>query len=149
VASDVLINLDRSSTTGVTVETERIDPSLYDTAAVATLVANQPRAEVVFRHGSFPQLSPEISRPQIGETSEGLRVVQSTYRAGVMRLSLEGLPGHAYTLTLTTPLSVSAVTGVPDAAIVNPGPGTASIRAVIPGSGERYHRVEMEVAFRR
>ena len=149
VASDVLINLDRSSTTGVSVETERIDPSLYDTAAIATLVATEPRAEVVFRHGSFPQLSPEVLRPEAGATSEGLRIVQSTYRGGVMRLSLEGLPGHAYTLTLTTPLAVSSVAGVPEASIVNPGPGQASIRAVIPGSGDRYHRVEMEIYFRR
>jgi len=113
VASDVLINLDRS------------------------------------RHGSFPRLSPEILRPQPGAPSEGLRIVQSTYRGGVMRLILEGLPGHAYTLTLTTPLAVSAVAGVPEASIVNPGPGQASIRAVIPGSGDRYHRVEMEISFRR
>jgi hypothetical protein len=66
-----------------------------------------------------------------------------------MRLILEGLPGHAYTLNLTTPLAVSAVAGVPDAAIVNPGPGQASVRVVIPGSGDRYHRVEMEISFRR
>jgi hypothetical protein len=66
-----------------------------------------------------------------------------------MRLILEGLPGHAYTLNLTTPLAVSAVAGVPEASIVSQGPGNAAVRAVIPGSGDSYHRVEMEISFRR
>ena len=96
-----------------------------------------------------PSVAAAVSRPEPGATSERLRIVQSIYRGGVMRLILEGLPAHAYTLNLTTPLAVDGVTGVPEATIVDPGPGQASIRVVIPGSGERYHRVEMEISFRR
>jgi hypothetical protein len=66
-----------------------------------------------------------------------------------MSIEVEGLPGTTYTLRLRAPWRIAQVTGVPNPTIGQPESGPATIQIVIPGSGGRYQRVNLEVSFAR
>ena len=118
---------------------------------VLVVVVRQTESQsiVSFGHEPFPRVIPEPLRPAEGDPSTGLRIVRSTYLGGTLRLQLEGLPGRSYALRLATPWPIGQVTGVPDASVSNHDDGSATIETVIPGSGNTYRRVELEVSFVR
>jgi hypothetical protein len=121
--------------------------------ALTIIVRPAPDAEagiLTFNHDPFPRLvpPPQLTARPLAATG-GLRVISARYLGGVMSVEIEGLPGQTYTLTLATPWNVSQVTGVPDARIVHPEEGVATIDVTIPGSGSRYRPIDLEVFFDR
>ena len=50
---------------------------------------------------------------------------------------------------LATPWPVSQVTGIPDISFANLEPGRALIEVAVPGTGNRYRSIDLEVSFQR
>ena len=149
VPNDVQVNLNRDLV-GATLEgDEVIEESSADRSSTAVVRTTATESIVTFDHGEYPLLiAPQVT-PQPGAPSQGLRVIRSRYLGGVMSIEVEGLPGTAYTLRLRAPWRIAQVTGVPNPTIGQPEAGSATIQIVIPGSGGRYQRVNLEVSFAR
>ena len=120
-----------------------------DQVSIVVVRPTESQSTVTFVHDPFPQVIPAPAQLTEGGPSTGLRIVRSRYLGGTLSVELEGLPGRSYALRLATPWPVSQVTGVPGASIADQEPGSATIEAVIPGSGKRYRRVELKVSFQR
>lgn len=126
---------------------------------VATIVV-RPTADlstITFFHDPFPRLISPIpdrltearSYLQPGAPSSRLRLIRARYLGGVMAIQIEGVPGRTYTLRLATPWRVSQVTGVPNVQPTQPDAGIATIDVTIPGIGQRYRPVNLEITFER
>jgi hypothetical protein len=149
VPNDVPVHLNRDLV-GATLEgDEVIEESSADRSSTAVVRTTATESIVTFDHGEYPQLIAPQVIPQPGAPSQGLRVIRSGYLGGVMSIEVEGLPGTAYTLRLRAPWRIAQVTGVPNPTIGQLESGPATIQIVIPGSGARYRRVNLEVSFAR
>lgn len=71
-----------------------------------------PATEIVFTYdeGTDVYLEPEI--PQPGASNQGLRILRSQADDETLRLTLEGLAGHTYTLKALSPKRLSEADGV-------------------------------------
>ncbi len=150
VPVEIDISLDAEIVGMDLIDNEVVDDGAYRVAtAVVRPAAGVDRGEVNFEHAPFPRLvSPPVTlRPS--DTSQELRVVRTSYQAGVMRIEVEGLPGRTYTLRLATPWNIRQVMGVPDPVFAHPEAGVATLEVTIPGSGTRYRPIDLEVEFAR
>jgi hypothetical protein len=146
----VLVNLDRDATSGVAIaEGERIvdHPSEKEAAVLATLTADT--AIVVFRHSRYPRVIEPTPAPDPGAPTTGLRLIASEYRGDLLGVTVEGVPGRRYELSVSTPWPIRAVRGVPGARVAVAGPGRSTIQFTIPGAGDLYQRAELTLELRR
>lgn len=146
----VLVNLDRDATTGVAlVEGETIVDHPSEKEALVVVTLSEPIASIVFRHSPFPSLMPVLPSAEPGAPSGGLRIVGSNFNGRVLSARVEGIPGRAYRLSLSTPWPVAAVRGVPEATVLNSGPRRAAVEIVLPGTSSAYRRVDLQIEFRQ
>lgn len=146
----VLVNLDRDATQGVVlVDPETIVDRASEKEARVVVTPTESTAVVVFRHSPYPQVVPPVNTPEPGAESQGLRLIDSEYRNRQLTVRLEGLPGRTYRFLVATPWPVTAVVGVPGAAIAIPGPGRATIELRLPGESTAYQRAELRIDFGR
>jgi glycogen debranching enzyme len=80
--------------------------------AEATLDGVSLKTEAVFELDEGTDVAWRIDEPELGASSQGLRVLRSRAEAGILRLALEGLAGRTYPIRVRSPRQPAAVAGV-------------------------------------
>ncbi|HLL15517.1 MAG TPA: GH116 family glycosyl hydrolase [Pyrinomonadaceae bacterium] len=112
-----------------------------------SFVVGQPDTEIVFDYDEGTDVYPEPRAPLQGETSRGLRILRSRAEAGTLRLMLEGLGGHTYTLGVRTPHKLA---DAPDVVIKEGGGrGDAQLLVRFNSQAQGYVRREISIPLQR
>lgn len=146
----VLVNLDRDATTGAALaEGETIIDHPSEKEALVRATLTESTATVTFRHSRYPQVIQTWAPLERGDTSTGLRIIDTQFSAATMALRTEGMAGRTYRVNLITPWPVAAVTGLPRTRVLSAGPGRATLELSFPGTSGNYQRADINVEFRR
>lgn len=101
------------------------------------LPADALPARVVFFCDEGTDVAAPVTEPVHGAASEGVRILRAAAENGALRLTLEGVTGREYTLTLRTPRNVGEAEG---ATLRRLEPGRWEIRVRFEGAPGRYVR---------
>ena len=91
-------------------------------------------ARVVFSYDEGTDVSAAVEIPARGATNEGLRILRSHADAGALHLTLEGVAGRTYAVSVRTPRALGDAPGVTVVAAAAPGSASLPGSALAPGS---------------
>jgi hypothetical protein len=133
----------------VRVNGQSMRPTIQRTGDVqfAELEVASPTAQTTaeFRYRGGSDVYVEILPPHPGARSKGLRILRSRADARALRLTLEGVNGQSYELSLRTPRQPGTVEG---ATLVRGDGGDPMLRVAFEGPPGEYSRRQVSVQLR-
>jgi glycogen debranching enzyme len=133
----------------VRVNGQPMRPTIQRTGDVqfAELEVASPTAQTTaeFRYRGGSDVYVEILPPHPGARSKGLRILRSRADARALRLTLEGVNGQSYELSLRTPRQPGTVEG---ATLVRGDGGDPMLRVAFEGPPGEYSRRQVSVQLR-
>jgi glycogen debranching enzyme len=109
-----------------------------------TIDALAPATDVVFSFEEGTDVYVEPSAVQAGASNAGLRLLRVRPEAGALHLTLEGLGGRAYAVTVRTPRRLGAADGV---TVLERTATSQRLEIRFDGSADGYVRRELTIPF--